>query len=245
MSETGYAKVKLAGINNDLCLKNALYTNYYSHDEETSWCIIGDNLTKDTKDKILMIPRMKHGNKTIEDVSVGNGAGTFNLALDKALQYDDNDVVYFLENDYIHKQSWDKILLEGIQDLGADYVSLYDHPDKYMPANKGGNPLVGSDGGEETKVFLTKSCHWKLTNSTTMTFAAKVSTLKKDETILRKWTTIDGYPRDFDMFIELRSIGRSLVTPIPAWSTHGESAWLSPLHDWELELNGTRALRGN
>ena len=34
----------------------------------------------------------------------GNGAATFNMALDEALKmYDDDDTVYFLENDYLHK----------------------------------------------------------------------------------------------------------------------------------------------
>jgi hypothetical protein len=41
----------------------------------------------------------------IEKVSVGNGAGTFNLALDKALKWEDDEIVYFVENDYLHKQN--------------------------------------------------------------------------------------------------------------------------------------------
>ncbi len=34
----------------------------------------------------------------IEYVSVGHGAGTFNLALDEALQLADDETVYFIEN---------------------------------------------------------------------------------------------------------------------------------------------------
>ena len=65
-----------------------------------------------------------------------------------------------------------------------------------------------------------------------MTFASKVSTLKEDESILRKWTNMGHYPRDFDMFMELRDSGKSLMTSIPGYSTHGETDWLSPLTDW-------------
>jgi hypothetical protein len=166
----------------------------------------------------------------------GYGAGTFNLALTEALKYKDNEVVYFIENDYIHKPNSQTILLEGIE-LGADYVSLYDHPDKYIDADKGGNPFI-ENGGEITKVFLSNSCHWKLTNSTTMTFATKVKKLREDEKIFRKWTT-DTYPHDFKIFLELNDINRSLITPLPGFSTHGETSWLSPLTNWNDISNNT------
>jgi hypothetical protein len=165
----------------------------------------------------------------IKHVSVGHGAGTFNLALDEALQYGDDEVVYFLENDYLHKPGSDKVLLEGFN-LGASFVSLYDHPDKYLSPSQGGNPYC-EGGAEDTRVYLSESCHWKITNSTTMTFAAKVSTLKQTEPILRKYTQ-NSYPDDFKMFLELRENNELLITPIPGYSTHGETAWLSPLTNW-------------
>ena len=65
-----------------------------------------------------------------------------------------------------------------------------------------------------------------------MTFATNVKTLKDDEEIIRKWTT-GTHPNDFEMFIELRNKGKSLVSPLPGYSTHGEIAFLSPLINWE------------
>ena len=138
-------------------------------------------------------------------------------------------IVYFLENDYLHKSGSQKILEEGFE-LGASFVSLYDHPDKYLSPNKGGNPYC-EGGAEDTRVYLTDSCHWKITNSTTMTFAAKVSTLRANEDILRKHTNT-SHPNDFQMFLELREANELLITPIPGYSTHGETAWLSPLTNW-------------
>jgi hypothetical protein len=35
------------------------------------------------------------------------------------------------------------------------------------------------------------------------------------------------------MFLELRELGEILITPIPGFSTHGETQWLSPLINWE------------
>lgn len=219
ISDTGYNKVKPEYINNEACLKNALGVFPWT---EYDWSIIADNISEQTSDMIQKYIPRNH----INYVTVGHGAGTFNLALTEALQYVDSEVVYFLENDYLHKRGADKILVEGF-DTGASYVALYDHPDKYI---NGANPFV-EDGGEVTRVMLTSTCHWKLTNSTTMTFAAKVKTLKEDEEILRLYTQ-GSYPRDFDMFLALRDKGRALVTPLPGYATHGETAWLSPLTNW-------------
>jgi hypothetical protein len=222
ISNTGYNKVKPTYINNKNCLNNALYIF-----NKANWRIIADNVNDETKEFL------SSKSKTIEHVSVGHGAGTFNLALDYALTLPDNEIIYFLENDYLHKPESDKVLEEGFK-LGSDYVALYDHPDKYMDD---GNPFV-EGGGEVTKVFLSNSCHWKLTNSTTMTFAAKIKTLREDEEILRKYTS-GKYPYDFQMFLELRNIGRTLITPIPGYSTHGETTWLTPLINWNDICNYT------
>ena len=222
ISDAGYSKVKPAYINNEACLKNAIAIFPW---QEHDWSIIADNISKETNDMIQKhIPR-----NHINYVSVGHGAGTFNLALDEALQEPDWQVVYFLENDYLHKPTSDKIILEGLE-LGASFVSLYDHPDKYLPPSQGGNPYC-EGGAEDTRVYLTKSTHWKITNSTTMTFAAKVSTLVRTENVLRNYTR-GSYPEDFKMFLDLREQGELLVTSIPGYSTHGETAWLAPLTDW-------------
>jgi len=224
ISDAGYNKVKPLYINNANCLQNAVRVF-----GKENFHVIADNVSEETKRIIRQSGDIE--DEQIDYVSVGHGAGTFNLALDWALKQGEDTIVYFLENDYIHKPNSNDIIIEGIN-LGGDYVSLYDHPDKYIPGSRGGNPYIEDDGGEVTKVYLSNSCHWKLTNSTTMTFASKVSTLKEDESILRKWTNMGHYPRDFDMFMELREKGKSLMTSIPGYSTHGETAWLSPLTDW-------------
>jgi hypothetical protein len=219
ISDTGYNKIKPDYINNENCLKNALELFPWT---EYDWSVIADNISKETNNMIQKYIPRNH----IDYVSVGHGAGTFNLALDEALQYDDDEIIYFIENDYLHKPGSDKVLLEGFN-VGYSYVALYDHPDKYI---NGANPLV-EDGGEVTRVMLSESCHWKITNSTTMTFAAQVKTLKEDESILREYTS-GSYPRDFEMFLALREKQHGLITPIPGYATHGETLWLSPLTDW-------------
>jgi len=222
ISDAGYNKVKPDYVNNETCLKNFCNV-FFDHIHDI--LIIADNCSDATIDMI---------NKYIDPiniikVSVGNGAGTFNLALDKAVTYADDEIVYFVENDYLHKQMSPTTLQEGFE-LGASFVALYDHPDKYLDPSRGGNPYC-EGGAEDTRVYLTESCHWKITNSTTMTFASKVSTLRRVEPTLRKHTT-GSHPNDFHMFIELRKQNELLITPLPGYATHGETAWLSPLTNW-------------
>jgi len=219
ISDAGYNKVKPDYIDNEKCLANAIDTF------DCEWTIIADNCSQETIKTIDKYIESDH----LYCVSVGNGAGTFNLALDEALKCEDDEIVYFIENDYLHKPNSQKVLEEGFS-LGASFVALYDHPDKYLDPSQGGNPYC-EGGGEETRVYITDSCHWKITNSTTMTLAAKVSTLKRVEPILRKHTS-GTHPNDFPMFLELREQGEILITPIPGYATHGEVAWLSPLTDW-------------
>jgi hypothetical protein len=226
ISDAGYNKVKPDYITNENCLRNFCDV-FFNHIYDIY--IIADNVSEDTYNMV----KKYIDPINISRVKVGNGAGTFNLALDKALNWDNDEIVYFVENDYLHLQNSPQILNEGFA-LGSDYVALYDHPDKYMD---NGNPFV-EGGGEVTKVFLSNSCHWKLTNSTTMTFAAKIKTLRKDEKILRKYTSGE-HPYDFQMFLELRNIGRTLITPIPGYSTHGETTWLTPLINWNDICNYT------
>lgn len=220
ISDAGYSKVKPDYITNEACLANAVKVF-----DDCEWSIIADNVSKETSDMIEKYKSKDH----ILYVNEGNGAATFNIALDEALKMDDNDTVYFLENDYLHKPNSRAIIEEGFE-LGAKFVSLYDHPDKYLSPEQGGNPYC-KGGAEDTRVYLTDSVHWKITNSTTMTFAAEVKTLKENESILRNHTS-GTHPNDFQMFLELRENNKLLVTPIPGYATHGETAWLSPLTDW-------------
>jgi hypothetical protein len=218
-SDAGYKKIKPDYINNENCLKNFVRV-FNQHINDI--IVIADNPSDELLDNIKKYIPINN----IIVVKIGNGAGTFNKALDIALTFDDNEVVYFVENDYLHREGSDIILMEGIN-MGAHFISLYDHPDKYINAAKG--------GGEITKLLLSPNSHWKITGSTTMTFASKVSTLKSVEKILREYT-IGTHPYDFEMFTQLRSMTYSLLTPIPSYSTHGETEYLAPFVNWEKQL---------
>ena len=229
ISEVGYSKVKAHYINNENCFKNAI--KKFPQSEQCEWHVIADGVSNKTKE--LLETYLDKNNINYVDIKKGPGHPFFYMLEKMIKESDDNDILYFLENDYIHRDGANKILLEGIE-LGADYVTLYDHPDKYLDPSNGGNPYC-EGGAEDTRVYLSKSSHWKLTNSTTGTFAGKVSSFKDDFEIFDKWTN-QNHLYDFEMFIDLRNKGKSLLSPIPSYSTHGDLPTIAPLINWENEL---------
>jgi len=229
ISDAGYSKVKPQFVNNQNCL-----TNFYSvfHINKNDINIFADNTSPETDELIQKISK-----KAPIKTSFGSSGQSFRNVYEKAISENTDDtIIYFVENDYIHNWGSMNAIIEGIE-MGADYVTLYDHPDKYIDKDKGGNPEV-ENGGEITQVFLTNNYHWKLTNSTTMTFAATVKTLIRDAYVIKKHTS-GSYPTDYQMCVELRALGKTMISPIPGLATHGETMWLSPLIDWQEVMNNS------
>ena len=234
ISDAGYNKVKPDYVNNENCLRNCV--KHFGSDID----IIADNVSDETFD---MVEKYVYPLDNIKRTNIkGGNAGSFTMLFENALLLDDETIVYFLEDDYLHRENSANILLEGFE-LGGDYVTLYDHPDKYMSPEMGGNKR-NVDGPEETRVYCSKSTHWKLTNSTTLTFASKIKTLKEDESIIRKYTNgfhpethqKTGAAYDHSLWVHgLINNGRRLLSPIPGYSTHGEIPWMSNFINWENE----------
>jgi hypothetical protein len=222
ISNNSFKKERLLNATKIKCLTNFLSSFY---DGINSIEIIADNVTDiDLQEKLTGLNDGR--GIVVKYTSLGN-VQSFKHVFNKALELDPNEYVYFVEDDYFHRENSSKVMLEGLE--CADYVTLYDHPDKYW--DNADNPFIEC-GGEVTRVILTESTHWKLTNSTTMTFASKVSTLLEDKEIFYKGL-IDDYPKDFHIFCMLRDIkNRSLISPIPGYSTHGEVKYQAPLIDW-------------
>jgi len=135
-----------------------------------------------------------------------------------------NELIYFLENDYLHVDDWvEKIytLFNTYQEL--NYVSLYDHNDKYfLPLY---DDLV-------SKIFTTQNHHWRTTPSTCGSFIITRDLFDKDYDIQ---STFEGDHNTFLWLNENRN--RFVLTPIPGLSTHCMEGLLSPTIDWQAINN--------
>lgn len=226
-SDKGYPKEKPIYINNDHCLINAL-TMFPS--EEVDWHILCDNCSSESIERTKTIWLKFHCNPDNFKVScVGHGAGTFRMVYEEALQFPDNDIVYFLENDYLHTEH----SLDAIKNAFCripnkiDYLTLYDHPDKYRRGYIFRYPYE-----KYLKFFYDGKRFWQRVPSTTMTFCTNVKKLRKDKKVFWKYTKTK-HPYDLEIFTNLLAKKRVLVSPIPSLSTHGEIEFLADGVDWE------------
>jgi hypothetical protein len=235
LSDGSYKKERFPNATKENCLLNFL--RHFNDPDDTMYLYL-DNVRDETfmkfgklfgNQKMLATILMAKPKMPIVMIRsyAGSSAGSFRLVMEHALDKEDDEQVYFAEDDYAHLEGSRKVLLEGLE--RAHYVTLYNHPDKYIPANQGGNPLIGEDAAEDTKVFVTDSSYWMLTNSTTMTFATTVGVLREDKDVWEALTR-GTYPQDMKAFLTLREKGRSLAQPIPTKATHCEKAWAAHLH---------------
>jgi hypothetical protein len=167
-------------------------------------------------------------NKNVNKVSMkgGNDATSFLNLLNYVIKqdYQEEDIIYFLEDDYLHKDGWVDILVEGFTNIDADYFTLYDHPDKYYL------PMYED---LQSKIIVTPSVHWRTTPSTTNTYACRFKTLKKHFEVHVQYCDLqEGWTKDHYKFTHLWNIGSNLVSCLPGYCTHVEENMLSPTVDW-------------
>lgn len=221
ISNNSYLKEKLPGISKRECLKNFL--SFFKNG-----IILADNCDQDTLD---MISGMTSGNITLHQSNLGN-AGSLKWCIDHAL-LGSNDMIYFAEDDYLHSNKSLELVNDWL-DLRDDisYATLYDHPDKYSSLY---------NYGETSKVYKNRH-HWRLTQSTTMTFLTKKVILKEDYSIWEKYLTNTFHPLDHQIFTDLLKMGgRKLVCAIPGSAVHTDLSVSINFHknlidDWALEI---------
>jgi hypothetical protein len=172
--------------------------------------------------------------KNVEIIKCGSETESFLKTLDiiQSKNFDDEQIIYFLEDDYLHRPGWSEILLEGFS-INSHYVTLYDF-DFFINA------------GYLCEIFTTQCSHWRAVPATTNTFACRYKTLIEDLEIHQKHS-INGvkeeegfhFSKDYDKFWELQQQHKYLISPMPGWSTHCDANHISPVIDWKKIMNDT------
>jgi hypothetical protein len=172
--------------------------------------------------------------KNVEIIKCGTETDSFlsTLNIIQSRNFDDNTIIYFLEDDYLHRQGWCNIMLEGFA-INSHYLTLYDF-DFFI------------NSGYLCEIFTTPNSHWRAVPATTNTFSCTYKTLMEDFDIHKKHSIngvkeVDGYhfSKDYDKFWELQQQHRYLISPMPGWSTHCDANHISPIIDWEKIMNET------
>lgn len=177
--------------------------------------------------------------KNVEIIKCGKESDSFLSTLDiiQSKNLSDDTIVYFLEDDYLHRPGWSEVLMEGFT-IGSHYVTLYDF-----------SFFIGK--GYLSEIFTTPSSHWRAVPSTTNTFSCKYKTLLEDLEIQRKYSinTLNRegihFTDDWNKFEELQLQHKYVISPMPGWSTHCESNFISPVINWEDVIDNNMDVKNN
>lgn len=222
LGRTELSGTYLASVNRRKCFNNFL--DAFGTENLT---VIADNAKDDT------INFIKSKEVTNIDITQLGNTCSFVYLINKILsERSDDDIAYICEDDYLHLKDAKEYIIEGAE-IG-DYTSCYDSADKYRNTCDGGyNPFI-EKGGEITRIVLGKICHWKETNATTGTFAAKVKTLREDYDVIMKYCQ-PHFPHPYDFLLCRELItqrNRRIMVPLPGHSFH-VGLEPSPFIDWE------------
>lgn len=151
-------------------------------------------------------------------------------------------VVYFVEDDYIHAPTALIELLEALTIPAIDgsspphFAMLYDHPDRSTFGK--GDVAYGA-----TTVYGLTRHHWRTVPSSTMTFAARCTTLGSVLPIME-----DYAPRDQEMWhrllmwsfagLPLAQSSIRLVAPVPSLAIHATEKHFSLFSPPQFRLGG-------
>ena len=172
--------------------------------------------------------------KNVEIIKCGNECDSFlkTLEIIQSRNFEDEQIIYLLEDDYLHRPGWSEVMLEGFE-IDSHYLTLYDF-DFFIAK------------GWLCEIFTTPSSHWRAVPATTNTFACKYKTLIEDIEIQKEYSIYGiremdeySYSRDYNKFWELQKQERYLISPMPGWSTHCDENHISPIIDWKKVVNET------
>ncbi len=163
-----------------------------------------------------------------------------------AMAADDDDWVYFCEDDYLHepecftrvddliehreeylaykpKPRWRRLRVDELERKPL-CIFLPDYPHSYRPKTR-----------EPSFLFYSRHCHWRQVTSTTGSFLARADYLKRKRAALEHLAaTTDDRALSRSLYGSFSFRGRALcVAPLPALASHMHEGTMSVLSDCE------------
>ncbi|BEI36600.1 hypothetical protein [Polynucleobacter sp. HIN7] len=174
------------------------------------------------KDYICKYKNYRNLNIKIFLVNAGSELGSVLIMtrLIASLNLPQNDLIYILENDYIHQKNWVSKVIEVYNEKRNffDILTLYDHPDRYKQKK---------DLNFKSKIIAASTQHWRTAPSTCMSFIMTQKVFLEIYPLLRTGIS------DNQIFKKLRRRGKRLISAIPGLSTHAMTEHMSPSIEWQ------------
>lgn len=223
-SQASAHKERFANFSRERCLENLLLTLEGQKKVNVTFFL---DTSRSGQQKHFVYEQQRY---PVIEYKAGSEAASFLLMLEHvhSQKFSTDTILYFLEDDYLHRPLWPQILREAFTLPGIDYVTLYDHRDKYF---------FPEYAELRSKIFHTASCHWRTTPSTTNTYAMLSKTLEKHIDLHRCYSLGRTITADHDKFSKLAEEGAVLISSIPGFSTHAEPKYASACTDWESDFS--------
>lgn len=164
-------------------------------------------------------------------INVGSDLGSFKKTLEiikkNSSDFLGSDIIYLMENDYLHKVNWDFYVEEFFKsEYRNNYLTLYDHADKYSQESC-------------SNIIHTSSHHYRTTVSTCGSYLMNYETFLDDYdfniNIFDFLVNKTRLPLDHAKFLTLLKIKeRTLYSALPGLSTHCLNNLLSPTINWNF-----------
>ncbi len=186
--------------------------------------IIGDKLSEER------IEYLKPHATKIYNGDLGNAKSiteTFNLAS----TLNDNDWVYFCEDDYLHTPEAITYLYELLIN-NEQYLKDFKNKDLFIhPADYPDRYNRAEDFYNKWHLIISKGCHWRQIYNTTYTFLCSVKSFKKYKDIFMK-SAVNWNDGLFSEHVYKRD-DVLCISPIPSLACHMHEVAMSPLVDWK------------
>lgn len=231
----------------ELCLRSMLQAVELAKKYFTvNFIVLHDGLLRDNPTWSSSIRSLINPVGEVIELPKQNNAMSCLAAIHRADNHNDEDIIFFAEDDYLWLDLSIKGIVSALLNLPSHYVTGYDHPVRYQPDY----PLGADYPHWHTSIYITEERHWRSQESTCMTFGAKAKTLKADFKYFEKYhNNGKNVPDDRKLFRHLCGLGifqeqenpqRILLGPMPSLNTHANLPWLAPLVDWDAEANAIK-----